>query len=228
VASGKPEPGSATATPSWVLPDVRASTMRGERTRQRIIKASRQLVEKKPYDKIAVSEIAARSRTSVGTFYRYFESKEALLLSLLSEAFWDMYRITRGMWDRNRPFLDNLVATTETYLGAYWDNRKLLKSASEAAEVSPDVRQLWASMRGDLYVLMASRLQEDQAASSLTPLDHLTTTRALTGMIDSYAHRAFSIGEFGEVTHDEIGDIAQVLARIWCRAIFGADEEPLH
>lgn len=209
--------------PEWIVGSAPALTSRGERTRQKIVAATRSLVEEQPYDSVAVSDIARRSNTSVGSFYRYFANKESLLVSLLSEAFWDMYSATRGSWDSRLPFLENLIATTHSYLQAYWRNRRLLKSAAKAAETSDEVRNMWWSMRRDLYAHMGSRLQQDQEMSPLPALDTTITIRALGGMIEIYARRTFADEEFGPVSEADISRAAEVLARLWCRTVFGND-----
>lgn len=210
-------------SPEWIVGSSPALTSRGERTRQKIVAAARSLVEEQPYDSVAVSDIARRSGTSVGSFYRYFTNKESLLVSLLSDAFWDMYSATRGSWDTKLPFLENLIATTRSYLQAYRRNGRLLKSAAKAAETSDEVRRMWWSMRRDLYTHMAGRLQQDQAMSPLPALDPTITIRALGGMIESYARRTFADEEFGPVTDADVIRASEVLARLWCRTVFGND-----
>jgi AcrR family transcriptional regulator len=213
----------AAPTPEWIVGSSPALTRRGERTRQKIVAAARSLAEAQPYDSVAVSDIARLSGTSVGSFYRYFTNKESLLVSLLSEAFWEMYSATRGSWDTDLPYLENLIATTRSYLLAYRRNGRLLKSAMKAAETSDDVRNMWWSMRRDLYSHMAGRLQEAQAQSPLPALDRRITIRALGGMIESYARRTFADEEFGPTTEADVISAAEVLARLWCRTVFGDD-----
>ncbi|MBR7092603.1 MAG: TetR/AcrR family transcriptional regulator [Clostridia bacterium] len=51
-------------------------------TKSRIVEAAWQLFYEKGFDHTSVEEIVARSGTSKGSFYHYFESKDALLGSL--------------------------------------------------------------------------------------------------------------------------------------------------
>ena len=48
-------------------------------TKSRIVKAAWNLFYKNGYDKTTIEEIIAASKTSKGTFYHYFKSKEGLL-----------------------------------------------------------------------------------------------------------------------------------------------------
>ena len=51
-------------------------------TKSRIIDAAWQLFHEKGYDETTIEDIIARSETSKGTFYHYFEGKDSLLSSL--------------------------------------------------------------------------------------------------------------------------------------------------
>src|SRR5688572_16612275 len=52
---------------------------RSERTLERIGKAVRSLMAEKRFEDITVDEVVRRARTSVGSFYARFPSKDALL-----------------------------------------------------------------------------------------------------------------------------------------------------
>jgi AcrR family transcriptional regulator len=210
------------AVPPWVrVPDL-APTKRGERTRRRIIEAAEELFRDfDNYENIAVSDIARASRTSVGTIYRYFDSKEGLLHLVLSNAFWRMYQASRGTWRKGDPPEANLRRTTETYLRAYWKERAFIRLARRLVSTSESVRELWWAMRSELRQLMRMRLEQDQAIAKVLPLDPELMIRMLGGMIDDYAARAFIDEEFGAASPADIPVVAGVIAEIWYRAVFG-------
>jgi AcrR family transcriptional regulator len=52
---------------------------RSQKTTQRIVDAALKLINKKPFEEVAVEEIAQEAGVSIGGFYARFESKEALL-----------------------------------------------------------------------------------------------------------------------------------------------------
>ena len=54
----------------------------GEKTKSKIIKAAWQLFYDQGYDETTVEDIVATSETSKGSFYHYFEGKDALLGTL--------------------------------------------------------------------------------------------------------------------------------------------------
>lgn len=217
-------PDGAGEAPTWVHAPALAPTARGERTRQRIIAASEQLFRTaSSYDNIGVADIARASRTSVGTIYRYFESKEDLLHLVLSNAFWRMYKASRGIWRADdRPEV-NFERTTCAYLEAFFEERTFLRLALQLISTSDTVRDTWWSMRKELRERMRARLEQDLALGSAPPLDPEIAIRALLAMVDAYAAQAFIDEEYGPASKEEIPNVASVLAQIWYRAVIGAD-----
>lgn len=58
---------------------------KGERTRKRIFEAASELFLHEDFDRVTVDAIVERAGVSKGTFYLYFESKDELIASLLSD-----------------------------------------------------------------------------------------------------------------------------------------------
>jgi len=62
--------------------DGRVPGRRGRATRDKLLKATSDLLVKKSYRDLTVVEIAKRARTSTATFYQYFTDVEAALVEL--------------------------------------------------------------------------------------------------------------------------------------------------
>ncbi|HEY2597523.1 MAG TPA: TetR/AcrR family transcriptional regulator [Candidatus Dormibacteraeota bacterium] len=214
------------AAPSWIPTDELPTTAKGQRTRQRILKAAEVLFNNQGYNSVGVNEIVEKAGVSIGTFYRYFEHREHLFVVLLGEVLWSMYRASRGVWQESESFERNFKATSLAYLTAYWENRKLLNAADEIVASSDAVRRMWWGLRRDLYGHMAHRVAEDQARSSLKALDTQLLTRALGAMTDEYARRAFSAEEYGRASRSDVERASDVLGEIWFRSIFGSGTAP--
>jgi AcrR family transcriptional regulator len=213
------------AAPPWVHSPQAAPTARGERTRQRVVEAAEDLFRNaNSYENIGVADIARASHTSVGTIYRYFCSKDDLLHLVLSNSFWRMYNASTGTWHKDDGAAANLERTTRAYLEAYWEERSFLRLALHLVATSDSVREMWLSMNKELRQRMQLRLEQDQAASELRSLDPTIMLQALLGMVNDYAASAFIDEKYGPASRDDIPRISEVLARIWYRALFGADE----
>ncbi len=65
--------------------DGRVPGRRGRATREKLLKSTAQLLEKKSYRDLTVVEIAKRAKTSTATFYQYFADVEAALVELAQQ-----------------------------------------------------------------------------------------------------------------------------------------------
>ena len=64
-------------------PDPRSRGLRGEETRDRLLRAASQLFARTGYDGTAITDVAREAGIGVGTVYHHFSDKRALLLDLL-------------------------------------------------------------------------------------------------------------------------------------------------
>lgn len=77
-------------------------------TKDRIIQAAWQLFYQQGYDDTTIEDIIQASKTSRGTFYRYFEGKDALLYSL-SYLFDRQYELLQAELDPDMHRFDQLM-----------------------------------------------------------------------------------------------------------------------
>ena len=80
----------------------------GRNTRGRIVSAAWQLFYEQGYEHTTVEEIIESSQTSKGSFYHYFDGKDALL-STLSDLFDEKYEALQETMDPDMPALDQLL-----------------------------------------------------------------------------------------------------------------------
>ncbi|MBR3751967.1 MAG: TetR/AcrR family transcriptional regulator [Ruminiclostridium sp.] len=77
-------------------------------TRGKIVSAAWQLFYEQGYEETTVEEIIETSQTSKGSFYHYFDGKDALL-STLSDLFDEKYEALQETMDRSMPAMDQLL-----------------------------------------------------------------------------------------------------------------------
>ena len=77
-------------------------------TRGRIVSAAWRLFYEQGYEHTTVEEIIEASQTSKGSFYHYFDGKDALL-STLSDLFDEKYEALQETMDPDMPALDQLL-----------------------------------------------------------------------------------------------------------------------
>lgn len=77
-------------------------------TRGKIVSAAWQLFYEQGYEETTVEEIIETSQTSKGSFYHYFDGKDALL-STLSDLFDEKYEALQATMDPEMPAMDKLL-----------------------------------------------------------------------------------------------------------------------
>jgi AcrR family transcriptional regulator len=138
--------------------------MKKERTRIDIVRVAMELFARHGFDDVTVDQIAAEAEVSHRTFYRYFATKEELILGSLQQALDDMTdAFTR------RPRTESvIVSIREAVLGLaanYEDSldRDLQRAAVFRATPSLQARQneRRAAFEGVMIPLIAERLGVD-------------------------------------------------------------------
>ncbi|AKN18806.1 TetR family transcriptional regulator [Mycobacterium haemophilum DSM 44634] len=74
---------------------VPAVRRRGDRHRQAILRAVRELLEEKPFAELSVSAISHRAGVTRSGFYFYFDSKYAVLAQILAEVVEELEELTQ-------------------------------------------------------------------------------------------------------------------------------------
>ena len=137
-------------------------------TKGRIINAAWDLFYEQGYDDTTVEEIIERSGTSKGSFYHYFEGKDAILGSL-SYIFDEEYENLRDNMPDGMDSFDKLLYLNEK-LFAMIENRidiELLKRLYSTQLVTKGEKHLLDSKRV-YYKLLKAIVTEGQEAGELT------------------------------------------------------------
>src|SRR3954468_13909535 len=132
------------------------STRRGARSRRpprpsgddrelAILTTCEKLLEQKPLSAISIDDLARGAGISRPTFYFYFPSKDAVLLSLLDRVVAEADTASARAFaepsaDRRTCWRDGITA----YYDTFRTHRGVGRAAAEARTTNPEVRKLWA------------------------------------------------------------------------------------
>ncbi|AHF79492.1 TetR/AcrR family transcriptional regulator [Thermococcus paralvinellae] len=89
-------------------------------TRERILKAARELFAEKGYDKTTVDEIVERAGVAKGTFYNYFRSKEELIKIVALQSL-PYSAIREELEKEHESFTEFLYSIANAYIVYYRD-----------------------------------------------------------------------------------------------------------
>ncbi|MFI6175201.1 TetR/AcrR family transcriptional regulator [Nonomuraea sp. NPDC051191] len=116
---------------------VRSLTLRGKRTRATLLAAGREAFEEHGYDAVRIDDVCARAGVSHGTFYTYFDSKEALFGEVAQAVVGEMFAASAvGAAAPDDPYA-RVEAANRLYLRAWAANSRLVRMVEHAADADP-------------------------------------------------------------------------------------------
>jgi AcrR family transcriptional regulator len=184
-----------------------------------ILATAERLLSGKTLAAISVDDLARGAGISRPTFYFYFPSKDAVLLTLLDRV------VTEADAAMSEAFVSGDLGPREAWrraIAAHYEtfrrHRALTLAWAEARSSNAEVRQLWARVfdgwvRQCVVVIDAERARG--AAVGTVPARDLAVV--LTSMNERVLYATFS-GDGPAVAED---GVVEVLLEVWLRAIYG-------
>jgi AcrR family transcriptional regulator len=184
-----------------------------------ILTTAERLLAVKPLSAISVDDLARGAGISRPTFYFYFASKDAVLLTLLDRVVAEADAVTRQAFDR--PAAGPREAW-ERAITAYYEtvraHRSLARAWAEARSTNDEVRELWARVFDGWVQRCTTAIEAERArgaARSGVPARDLAL--ALNSMNERVLYATFS-GDGPSVAE---ADVVTVLLDVWLSAIYG-------
>lgn len=192
------------------------ATARGRRTRSALLGAGRELFEEYGFSAVGIDAVAQRAGVSHGTFYTWFDSKEALLREIVTGVAEDIFSETSiGTRLPADAAYARIEAANRSFLRVVTRHSRILRVLDSLADIQEDFRGLRLEIR-ESFVQRGMegliRLQELGLADPL--LLPRATASALGAMVESFAHLWQDPVE--GLDEEEAVD---VLTRLWAGAI---------
>jgi AcrR family transcriptional regulator len=188
---------------------------RGLRTRTGLVEAARAVFERDGYLETRITDITKEAGVASGSFYTYFDGKEAIFEAVAEAVQEDMLhpRLRERLGeDDPRVLID---AANREYLLAYKRNARLMALFEQVAQIDPEFREV-RRKRGAAFVRrnakMIRRLQESGRADP--DLDPLVAAHALSGMVSRMAYAVFALNE--RIPFERL---VTTLNQIWANAL---------
>ncbi|SDE98456.1 transcriptional regulator, TetR family [Blastococcus aurantiacus] len=198
----------------------RPSRATGDDRELAILATAERLLEERSLSAISVDDLARGAGISRPTFYFYFPSKDAVLLTLLDRVVAEADATMGAVFDS--PAAGPREAWQRA-LAAYYDtfrtHRALTVAWAEARSTSGAVRTLWAEVF-ERWVQRCATSIEAERARGAAPAGPAARDLAiaLTSMNERVIYASLS-GD-GPAVADE--DVVPVLLRVWLTAVYGS------
>jgi AcrR family transcriptional regulator len=191
-------------------------TGRGERTREVLLAAAQEVFWAKGYVDARVADIVEQAGVSHGSFYTYFDSKEAVLKALAADLHEATVETARGtLADAGGDEVRAIELANRRYLEFYAANRKAMRLMEEVATYNPDMRRARLRTRRQFVERTARSLRRMQAAGACDPgLDIDVAAHALVSMVSHFAYHLVSTR-----TPFDVDTAVATLTTLWARGI---------
>lgn len=190
---------------------------KGRRTRARLLEAAKTVFERDGFLQARITDIAAEAGVSHGSFYHYFETKEALFREIAEEVevrLVSMDDVAYPEDGRPEP-IERIRAANRSYLRAYEKEAKIMRVIEEVSRYDDEVRAVRRRRDDYLAARLESaieRLQKDGLADK--SIDTRYAATALGGMVARFAEQMY----IGGGNYDQEESVEQ-LTRLWANAL---------
>jgi AcrR family transcriptional regulator len=198
----------------------RATRPSGDDRELAILATAERLLASRSLGAISVDDLARGAGISRPTFYFYFASKDAVLLTLLDRVVAEADAALREVFGRpatgaREGWRRAITAYHETFAA----HRGLTLAWAEARSTSPEVRELWASVFEAWVRQSAAAIEAERARGAAPPgVPARDLAVALTSMNERVLYATLS-GDGPAVAEP---DVVDVLLAVWLSAIYGS------
>jgi AcrR family transcriptional regulator len=197
----------------------RARRTRGDERERAILETAERLLEERALHEVSVDDLARGAGISRPTFYFYFGSKEAVLLTLLDRMVDEAHArmgeaVERFSEDPPRWLRAGITAIYETFSA----HRAVTVAGADALATSEEARELWAEvMEG--FVRVSTSVIEAERERGAAPGG--VPARDLAIALNRMNERVFLSTFAGQTPAVDEASVLDVLVAVWLGAVYG-------
>jgi len=202
----------------------RAVRPSGDDREAAILATFERLLGERPLGTISVDDLARGAGISRPTFYFYFSSKDAVLLTLLDRVIAQADAASAAAFeapagDRRKRWRDGIQAYFETFR----EHRAVAVAAAEAVATSPEVQALWSRGFAGWVQNCAATIEAERRRGAAPPG---VPARDLAVVLNAMNERALNATFSGRGPAVAEDDVVDVLLEVWLAAIYGGSAPP--
>ena len=194
---------------------------RGDRQRQVIVAAVRELLEETPFADLSVSATSDRAGVARSGFYFYFDSKYAVLAQILAEATQELEELTHHFAPRESGETPAAFATRMVRSAAvmFAHNDPVMSACTAARNTDDEIRRIQDDQIGAIIDKIVRVVEDERDAGTAQPISEdipmLIRTLGATTVMSLSGDSAF-VGPDGDAER-----IVGVLEQLWLTALWG-------
>lgn len=216
-------PAASKAKPAPTGRGRRAARASGDERERAILETAERLLEERPLSEISVDDLARGAGISRPTFYFYFPSKDAVVLTIVD-------RLVAAAAGSREQALSTLASgepraglrqALEDLYSAFRSRRAVALAAAELRTTNEEARKLWAEVMEGWVADVTAVIEAERARGAAPPGQPARDLAiALVQMNERVQYATFA----GESPSLEDERVLDVLVDIWLRTIYGTAE----
>ena len=201
--------------------DTRQS--RGDRQREAIITAVRELLEERSFAELSVSTISERAGVARSGFYFYFESKYAVLAVIVADAMEELDKLTHDFAPREpdespSEFAERMVGYAAAVFAS---NDPIMAACSLARSTDAQIREIMDDFQDTVVDKIVGLVSQDTGARPVSP-DIRGLVRTLTAVTSmTLSHDSAFVGR-----DQDPARAVEIVQRLWQYGLWGRDDLP--
>lgn len=197
------------------------SRSRGDRQREAIVAAVRELLEEGPFADLSVSTISDRAGIARSGFYFYFDSKYAVLAQILAEATRELEELTeffapRTAGESPAAFAARMVGSAAI---VFANNDPVMSACASARASDPEIRRIQDEQLDTIIAHVIAIVGAEKAAGTAYPISEdiemLIRTLGVTTALALSGEPTF-VGPGGDPRR-----VVAILERLWLTSLWG-------
>ena len=189
-------------------------TGKGQARKAALLDAARRVFEKRGFLDTRVADIVAEARVAQGTFYTYFDSKDAVFQAVATGVVGEMLVALRTDTHSGTPY-ERAYAAMERFVDAYRPRARIIALVEQVGTFTPELKHLRLQVR-EAFVERAARGIAHQQESGIADksLAPVLTAEVLGAMVDHTCYVWLNLGR--DFDRDAL---LRTLTTVWVRAI---------
>jgi AcrR family transcriptional regulator len=195
--------------------DAGPLTPKGRERRSEILRAARKVFEERGFLETRVADIVAAAGVAQGTFYSYFNSKEAVFAEVAEQV---VETMMEGLHTDFVPDIDPVERIRRAmmrFVEGFRPNAVMIGLIEQVGTFTPEMRSLRLALRQSFVDRSARGIRRMQADGIADPnLDPVLLAEVLGAMVDQTCYLWFFLGkEFDSQA------VVESLTTVWARGI---------
>ncbi|WP_214404284.1 TetR/AcrR family transcriptional regulator [Pseudonocardia lacus] len=202
--------------PQQLRRDTGPQTGKGQARRDQLLVAARAVFEDRGFVDARVADIVAEARVAQGTFYSYFDSKDAIFREVAEKTVEQMMAdFSEIDIEPGASQYERVRAGLRRYLQVYRENAMMIALMEQAGTFTPEMRRTRLHVREAWLAQLARSVKRQQAAGVADPnVDPYMIVQVLGAMADHVCYVWFCLGQ----PYDET-EVLDALTTVWARSL---------